>query len=142
MIYTPLTKKALLLSFNAHKDQFDKSGMPYVYHPFHVAEQMKDELTVCVALLHDVVEDSDVSPEDLRSYGFHDEVVGAVALMTHSDDVPYFDYIKKIKRDPVASAVKLADLEHNMDLSRIDLPKEKDLERIEKYKRAVEILKE
>lgn len=142
MIYTPLTKKALLLSFNAHKNQFDKSGMPYVYHPFHVAEQMKDELTVCVALLHDVVEDSDVSPEDLRSYGFPDEVVSAVALMTHSDDVPYFDYIKKIKRDPVASAVKLADLEHNMDLSRIDLPKEKDLERIEKYKRAVEILKE
>ena len=77
MIYTPLTKKALKLCFEVHKNQTDKSGMPYVFHPFHLAEQMKDEYTVCTALLHDVVEDSHVTPEDLRNYGFPDEVVNA-----------------------------------------------------------------
>ena len=67
MIYTPLTKRALLISFNAHKEQLDKNGMPYVYHPFHVAEQMKDEYTVCTALLHDVVEDTDYTVEDIEN---------------------------------------------------------------------------
>lgn len=66
MIYTPLTKKALKISFAAHKDQVDKGGMPYVYHPFHLAEQMKDEYTTCVALLHDVVEDTHITVEYLK----------------------------------------------------------------------------
>lgn len=70
MIYTPLTKKALKISFKAHKDQMDKSGMPYIYHPFHLAEQMNDEYSTCVALLHDVVEDTDISLDDLASEGF------------------------------------------------------------------------
>lgn len=141
MIYTPLTKKALKLCFEVHKNQTDKSGMPYVFHPFHLAEQMKDEYTVCTALLHDVVEDSNVTPEDLRNYGFPDEVVNAVALMTHEENVTYFDYVRKIKTNPVAAAVKLADLEHNMDLTRIDNPTVHDLERAEKYKTAALILK-
>ena len=72
MLYTPLTKKALKLSFAAHKDQLDKSGMPYVYHPFHVAEQMETEETVAVALLHDVIEDTDYTLEDLKAMGFPD----------------------------------------------------------------------
>lgn len=141
MIYTPLTKKALKLCFEVHKNQTDKSGMPYVFHPFHLAEQMKDEYTVCTALLHDVVEDSHLTLEDLRNYGFPDEVVNAVALMTHEENVTYFDYVRKIKTNPVAAAVKLADLEHNMDLTRIDNPTAHDLERAEKYKTAALILK-
>ena len=141
MIYTPLTKKALKLCFEVHKNQTDKSGMPYVFHPFHLAEQMKDEYTVCTALLHDVVEDSHVTPEDLRNYGFPDEVVNAVALMTHDENVTYFDYVRKIKTNPIAAAVKLADLEHNMDLTRMDHPTAHDLERAEKYKTAALILK-
>ena len=87
MIYTEMTKKALLLSFNAHKDQVDKSGMPYVYHPFHLAEQMNTEETVTAALLHDVVEDTAYTLEDIAAMGFPQSVTDALALMTHDKAV-------------------------------------------------------
>lgn len=142
MIYTELTKKALKFSFEAHKNQVDKSGMPYVYHPFHLAEQMKTEETVIVALLHDVVEDTDYTLDDIRAMGFPDSVIEALALMTHDKSVPYMDYVAKIKSNPVAKAVKLADLKHNSDLSRLDVVDEKARERVEKYKTAITILEE
>ena len=119
MIYTDKTKKAMKLCYEAHKDQVDKSGLPYVFHPAHVAEQMTDEATTIVALLHDVVEDTDYTLEDLAAEGFGKEILEAVALMTHEDDVPYLDYVAKLKDNPIARAVKLADLAHNSDLSRI-----------------------
>ncbi len=140
MLYTPLTKKALKLSFDAHKDQLDKSGMPYVYHPFHVAEQMETEETVAVALLHDVIEDTDHTLEDLKAMGFPDSVTEALALMTHDDSVPYMDYVAKLRDNSIARAVKLADLRHNSDLSRLDVVDDKALERVEKYKKAIELL--
>ncbi len=140
MLYTPLTKKALKLSFAAHKDQLDKSGMPYVYHPFHVAEQMETEETVIVALLHDVIEDTDYTLEDLKAMGFPDSVTEVLALMTHDDSVPHLDYVAKLKDNSIARAVKLADLRHNSDLSRLDKVDEKALERVEKYRKAIELL--
>ncbi len=142
MIYTHLTKKALKLCFEAHKGQLDKSGMPYVFHPFHLAEQMKTEEAVCVALLHDVVEDTDYSLEDLEKMGFPASVVAAIGHMTHDDQVPYLNYVASLKSDPLAAAVKLADLRHNSDLSRLDTVTEKDLKRREKYLRAIQILTE
>ena len=141
MIYTDLTKKALKLCFEAHKDQTDKNGMPYVFHPFHLAEQMKDEYTTCIALLHDVVEDTDTTIEQLSQI-FPKEVTNAVALLTHDEDVPYFDYVKAIKKDPLALKVKLADLKHNSDITRLDTIDEKALKRMEKYKKALLILQE
>ena len=140
MIYTPLTKMALKISFDAHKNQVDKSGMPYVYHPFHLAEQMDDEYTTCVALLHDVVEDTDITLDDLKKEGFPKEVTDAIVLMTHDDDVPYLGYVAKIKRNPLATSVKLADLKHNSDLTRLDEVDSKALERVEKYRKAIQIL--
>ena len=140
MIYTDMTKKALKLSFEAHKDQIDKSGMPYVYHPFHLAEQMKDEDTTIVALLHDVVEDTYITVDDIRKMGFNEEVCEALKLMTHDDNVPYIEYVKKLKSNPIAKAVKIADLAHNSDLTRLDIVDEKALMRVEKYKRAMEQL--
>ena len=119
MICTDLTKKALKISFDAHKNQLDKSGMPYVYHPFHLAEQMDDKYSTCVALLHDVVEDTDTTLDDLSRF-FPKEVIDAIALMTHDDSVPYLDYVRTIKSNPIASKVKLADLKHNSDLTRLD----------------------
>ena len=130
MIYTPLTKKALAISFNAHKNQTDKSGAPYVYHPFHVAEQMDDEYSTCVALLHDTVEDTDITLDYLKSEGFPDEVIDALALMTHDDDVPYMDYIEQLRGNPLACKVKIADLTHNSDLSRLDVVTEADIARV------------
>lgn len=140
MIYTPLTKKALIISFNAHKNQIDKSGMPYVYHPFHLAEQMNDEYSTCVALLHDVVEDTDITLVDLMSEGFPDEVIDALSLMTHIDDVPYLDYVGALTNNTLARKVKLADLAHNSDLTRLDKVEDKDLERVKKYRQAILML--
>ena len=140
MIYTSLTKKALKISFEAHKNQLDKSGMPYVYHPFHLAEQMNDENTTCVALLHDVVEDTDMTLDDLRGFGFPEEVIEALSLMTHNSGAGYFDYIRTLKDNPIARKVKMADLRHNSDLSRLDVIDERALERAEKYKQALLIL--
>ena len=140
MIYTDNTKKAMKLCFKAHKDQVDKSGMPYVFHPFHVAEQMTDEVTTIVALLHDVVEDTDYTLEDIAAEGFGKEILEAVALMTHEDDIPYLDYVAKLKENPIARAVKLADLAHNSDLSRIGEIDEETKQRLEKYKKARAIL--
>lgn len=142
MIYTPMTKKALKLCFEAHKDQLDKSDMPYVFHPFHLAEQMTDEVTTIVALLHDVIEDTDYTLENLREMGFPEAALEAIALMTHAPDVPYMDYVAQIKTNPVARAVKLADLRHNSDMTRLDQVTPWDEARAEKYKKAIAFLEE
>lgn len=141
MIYTEKTKAALKLCFEAHKNQTDKSGMPYVFHPFHLAEQMKDEDTTIAALLHDVIEDTDYTIADLKQMGFPTAVLDALKLLTHNDDTPYMEYVAKIKDNPIAKAVKLADLEHNSDLSRLDTVDEKALKRKEKYSQAIRLLK-
>ena len=117
MIYTPMTKKALCLAYEAHHGQLDKSGLPYINHPLHLAEQMYDELSCTVALLHDVVEDTAITLEDLAKE-FPPEVVEAVDLLTHKPGVDYFDYIRAIRTNHTALTVKLADLNHNSDFTR------------------------
>ena len=141
MIYTENTKKALKLCFEAHKEQVDKSGMPYVFHPFHLAEQMKDEDTTIVALLHDLIEDTQYTLDDLKAMGFSKNVIEAIAAMTHGKDLSYMEYIENIKQDPIASVVKKVDLLHNSDLSRLDKIDEQALKRVEKYKAALALLK-
>ncbi len=140
MIYTDMTKKALKLCFQAHKDQVDKSGLPYVHHPFHLAEQMQTEETTIVALLHDVVEDTPYTIQNLRELGFPESVLEAIRLMTHDDETPYLEYVARMKGDPIARAVKLADLGHNSDLSRLDTVDAAALARVEKYKQAMALL--
>ncbi len=140
MIYTTLTKKALNLAFKAHKDQLDKSGLPYIFHPLHLAEQMRDEFTTCVALLHDVAEDSKYTIQDLIELGFPTQVIEAIRVLTHSKDMPYFDYINKVKNNAIATKVKIEDLKHNSDLTRLNEISGEDLTRLEKYKKALFIL--
>lgn len=142
MIYTEMTKRALALCFEAHKDQKDKSGLPYVFHPFHLAEQMEDEETTVVALLHDVIEDTEYTIEDLQKAGFSQNVISAIALMTHDPQVPYMEYVRAIKSNPIARAVKLADLRHNSDMTRLDIITQRDEERAKKYLDAIVILEE
>ena len=140
MIYTKMTKIAMKLCFEAHKEQTDKSGMPYVFHPFHVAEQMQDEDSTVVALLHDVVEDTDYTLEDLGRMGFNHEVLEAIALLTHAPEVPYVEYLEKIKTNRLAKTVKLADIDHNSDQTRLDPGDERAEYWEKKYKLAREIL--
>ena len=142
MIYTEMTKRALALCFEAHKDQKDKSGLPYVFHPFHLAEQMEDEDTTIVALLHDVIEDTEYTIEDLQKAGFTQNVISAIALMTHDPQMPYMEYVRAIKSNPIARAVKLADLRHNSDMTRLDIIMQRDEERAQKYLDAIVILEE
>lgn len=140
MIYTNLTKKALIISFNAHKNQVDKSGLPYIHHPLHLAEQMDDEYSTCVALLHDVIEDTKITLEDIKNEGFPSEVVEAISYLTRDKNVDYMSYVANIKNNKIATKVKIADLNHNSDLSRLNKVLDKDLKRVEKYKLALELL--
>ena len=144
MIYTELTNKALRIAYDAHAGQLDKCGTPYIAHPLHVAEQMDDETSTCVALLHDVVEDSDVTLDDLAR-DFPPEVIEGVRLMTHEPGVDYLDYVRAIKGNAVAKKVKLADLAHNSDETRFAgrpvAPEELERRR-RKYAAAREILLE
>jgi len=118
MIYTELTIKAMVLAYDAHHGQFDKGGVPYIFHPIHLAEEMDDEVSTCVALLRDTVEDTSVTLEDLAKE-FPREIVEAVRLLTHEEGVEYFDYVRSIKANPIAVKVKLADLRHNGDPKRV-----------------------
>lgn len=140
MIYTELTIKAMNLAYNAHHGQFDKGGVPYVFHPIHLAEGMDDEISTCAALLHDTVEDTAVTLEDLARE-FPKEVVDAVALLTHADGVDYFDYVRAIRQNPVAVKVKLADLAHNGNPKRVCNQGNQERRRI-KYEAARRILTE
>lgn len=142
MLYTPLTKKALKLCFEAHKDQLDKSGLPYVFHPYHLAEQMPDENTITAALLHDVVEDTPFTFDDLAAMGFPNEVLSALRLLTHDDSVPYMEYVAAIRENPIARTVKLADLRHNSDLTRLNTADARALARAAKYAEAIRLLEE
>ena len=142
MLYTELTKKAMLIAFAAHKEQVDKAGLPYIYHPVHLAEQMDNEAAVCTALLHDVIEDTDMTLADLAAAGFPAEIITAVDLVTHGPEDNYWQYIRDIKANPTARAVKLADLQHNCDLTRLDTVDNVALERVEKYRKAIAILTE
>ena len=141
MIYTPMTKKALCIAYKAHEGQVDKTGIPYIFHPFHLAESMTDENSTIVALLHDVIEDTDWTIDDLEKEGFNEDILTALKLMTHNPAEPYMDYISRPSTCPVARQVKLADLYHNSDQTRVENPDEKMLKRWEKYDRAIQLLK-
>lgn len=140
MIYTPKTKDALKLCYMAHKDQVDKAGLPYVFHPFHLAEQMLDEDTTVVALLHDVLEDTEITLDAMRKAGYGEDILEALQLLCHEDGVPYMDYIKRLRENRLARIVKLADLQHNSDLSRLDVADERAVARREKYLAAMQLL--
>lgn len=142
MLYTPLTKTAMRYCYDCHAGQLDKSGLPYVFHPAHVAEQMQTEAETCVALLHDVMEDCGKTEADLAAIGMPDEVIEALRLLNHREGVPYMDYVRALKGNEIARKVKLADLAHNSDLSRLDEVTDKDRERVAKYEQARAILLE
>lgn len=141
MIYTDLTRKAMKIAYEAHAGQVDKAGLPYINHPLHLAEQMETEDTCVVALLHDVVEDTPVTLEDLRKVGFTETQLQAIKAMTHEKGVSYMDYIRELRNNEIAVVVKIADIRHNSDISRIADPTEKDIRRLDKYKSAIDILK-
>ena len=139
MINTKLTRKAMIIAYEAHKNQVDKSGVPYIYHPIHVAEQMDTENECIIALLHDVVEDANVTFKQLEEV-FSKEIIDILKLLTKKKEIDYYEYINKIKENAVARKAKIADIKHNLDRSRLDVITDKDIKREEKYKKALSIL--
>ena len=137
--------KAFNFANQAHKGIKRRSGEPYIMHPIAVASIVCNEIglgstSICAALLHDVVEDTNVTFDELEK-NFSPEVIEGLKLLTHDKNVDYLEYIRKIKNNPIARKVKLADLYHNSDPTRMENPTPKDLERKEKYRKAIEILK-
>ncbi len=139
--YSPLIDKALSLSFLAHRDQRDKAGAPYVYHPFTVAAMLETEEEIAAALLHDVVEDTDLTLADLRREGIPEAVLAALALLTHPEGAPYLAYVARLRKDPIARRVKLADLAHNSRQDRLPAQRQ-DRRRLLKYAMARAILED
>lgn len=128
---------ALKIATEAHKGQVDKAGVPYINHPLTVASLVETEEEKIVALLHDTIEDTNITEQDLLNYGFSNKIVEAVKLLTHNKDVPYMDYVAKIKDNELARKVKIADLTHNSDLSRLKEITDKDKKRYKKYQKAL-----
>ena len=127
--------KAFCLAVRAHDGQYDKGGSPYILHPVAVASQVSGEEEKILALLHDTVEDTDVTNEEVREQ-FGNVIADALDCLTHRDGESYGEYLSRVMTNNLAITVKLADLHNNMDLSRIKNPTEKDRKRLEKYKAA------
>lgn len=136
-----LINKAIETAAKAHDGQYDKGGEPYIYHPLRVMLYANgDENVKCAAVLHDVIEDTKITERNLAEIGFGKDILVALRLLTRQPDDDYMDYIQRLKHNPIAKAVKLADLKDNTDMSRIKNPTEMDFKRLEKYKKAKAIL--
>ena len=131
---------ALAIAKKAHAGQVDKADIDYIQHPLYVASLVKTEQEKAVALLHDVIEDSDVTADDLLAVGLSNEVVTAVQILTKKKGQSYQEYLEKVKSNNLARIVKLADLKHNSDLSRLKSVTNTDYERVKKYKNAIRYL--
>lgn len=128
-------QRAIEIAVHAHRDQSTKDGQPYVLHPLTLMMRVDSEIEKIAAVLHDVVEDTPVTQDELKSEGFSDEVLAVVELLTHPEGMSYDDYIDRLAVNPIARKVKLADLGHNMDITRIPDPTQNDFERLQKYHR-------
>ena len=131
---------AIALAKYAHKGQVDKAGMPYINHPLAVADMVDGENNKIVAVLHDVLEDTNVKASTIQNL-FGNEVSYPLIVLTHNNEESYDDYINRVANNETARIVKLADLQHNMDLSRLPTVTEKDLKRKRKYEKAYQYLK-
>ena len=135
-------RRAYQTAAEAHRGQVDKSGVEYINHPLTVAAQVEDDISaIIVALLHDTVEDTALTLDELRTkIPLTEAESEALKLLTHDERIPYLDYVAAIKSNPLAKRVKVADLRHNSDLTRINNPSPKDFARVEKYRAALKLL--
>ena len=136
MNYNELYDKALQIAMRAHEGQKDKAGQDYVMHPIRVAERCDDPRAKVVALLHDTIEDSDITADYLREEGFTEEIVEAVLAVTRREGENYDDYVRRAAQNELGKMVKRADLEDNMDIRRLPELTDRDVERLQKYLRA------
>lgn len=135
-------EEAIKLASIKHYGQRDKSNKPYIFHLLYVMNNLDDLKAKIVGVLHDILEDTDITRNDLLNYGFSKEIIHSVEVLTKSKNQEYMEYIEKIKGDNVARKVKLIDLKHNIDLTRLSEISGKDLKRNIKYFEAYKKLNE
>lgn len=135
-------KKAFEVAQQAHSGQYDKAHIPYINHPLYISEKFDSEEEKIVALLHDVCEDSDTTLEDLKHHGFCNKIIEAIDAITKRVDESYDEYVNRLKQNELAIKIKIKDLEHNMDLSRISNPTSKDFLRVKKYEAVLKELRD
>ena len=140
MNYGELYDRALRIAIRAHEGQKDKAGREYVMHPIRVAERCKDLRAKIVALLHDTIEDTNVTPGYLQSEGFPDEIITGVLSVTRREDESYEDFVCRAAGNAIGKEVKIADLEDNMDIRRLSKITDNDVARLRKYLRAWQYL--
>ena len=133
-------ERAIEIAVEAHKGQKDKAGASYILHPLRVMMSFDSEIEMTTAVLHDVIEDSSWTASRLRDEGFSEEIVESVLCVTKKEGESYEEFVERSKKNPLARKVKLADLEDNMNLSRISNITEKDLRRLKRYHRAWQVL--
>ncbi|GIZ15507.1 phosphohydrolase [Capnocytophaga catalasegens] len=136
-----MINKALNIAIEAHKGQTDKAGMPYIFHLLRVSEKGQTETEKICGLLHDIVEDTEWTFDKLKQEGFSDKIVSVIKCITKRNGEIYMDFIKRVSKNPIATRIKINDLEDNMDIKRLSFLTEKDLERLNKYIRAYHFLK-
>ena len=134
--YSELYDCALRIAIRAHEGQKDKSGREYVMHPIRVAERCKDPRAKIVALLHDTIEDTDVTADYLRKEGFPEEILSAILSVTKQEGESYEDFVRRASENSIGREVKIADLEDNMDIRRLRVITNEDVVRLQKYLRA------
>lgn len=137
-----MLEKAIRIASIAHKNQKDKNGKPYILHPLRVMLSFESYDEKIVAVLHDVIEDSNFTLKDLKEEGFSKEIIEAIDAISRREEEEYFEFIKRVITNKMASRVKLKDLADNMNISRIENPKAEDFNRIKKYKKAEKMIKE
>ena len=135
-----LLEKAIHIAVEAHKGQFDKSGKPYILHPLRMMMKFRDEQSQIVAILHDVIEDTPVTMQDIRDHGFSETIINALDCVTERDGESYDDFILRISENKLATKVKIEDIRDNMDVNRLDEIKDKDIARLKKYHKSLRIL--
>ena len=133
-------EKAIRIAAQAHERQRDKAGAPYILHPLRVMMKMATEAEQITAVLHDVVEDTDWTMEQLQQEGYNREILDALDCLARRDGEEYGDFIKRVKQNPLSVKVKVADLEDNLNISRLKEVTEADAKRLEKYKQALRML--
>ena len=133
-------ERAIVIAAKAHEGQFDKGGAPYILHPLHVMLNFSTNEERITAVLHDVVEDSRITLENLRSEGFSESIIEAIDAVTIRLGEAYESFVQRAASNPIGRKVKLADLQHNCDLSRIPNPTASDYERSKKYSLAIETI--
>jgi (p)ppGpp synthase/HD superfamily hydrolase len=133
-------ERAIAIAAIAHTGQLDKAGMPYILHPLRVMLLLDTIEERIVGILHDTIEDTDVTFEYLREEGFSEELLTALDAVTKREGEAYETFILRAAADSIGRKVKLADLKDNSNLSRIAGPTPKDFERLNKYQKAVETI--